>query len=110
MAEAPEVPFRYDAGDRVQTTTGRPGTVTGRFRNPIGTPKIVVTLDSWEGRATQYGVLYDQCCLDPESLLSRIIPDDDDQECEGHPCEDAADQFPHAGIGEVFYCDGSCRG
>ena len=32
----------------------------------------------------------------------------DDEGCPGHPCEDAAEQFPHAGIGDVFYCDGSC--
>lgn len=30
-------------------------------------------------------------------------------ECPGHPCEDAADLHPHAAIGEIFYCDGSCR-
>jgi hypothetical protein len=30
-------------------------------------------------------------------------------ECQGHPCTDAADFYPHAGIGEVFFCDGSCE-
>jgi hypothetical protein len=30
-------------------------------------------------------------------------------ECAGHPCEDAGDLFPHAGIGETFYCDGTCQ-
>lgn len=29
--------------------------------------------------------------------------------CQGHPCEDAADLYPNAGIGEVFYCDGECE-
>lgn len=43
-----------------------------------------------------------------ESLVSgrwvAVMP-----ECEGHPCEDDADRFPHAGIGEIFYCDGRCQ-
>lgn len=30
-------------------------------------------------------------------------------ECQGHPAEDHYDPDPHAGIGEVFYCDGSCE-
>lgn len=25
--------------------------------------------------------------------------------CYGHPCEDAADVFPHAGIGDTFFCE-----
>jgi hypothetical protein len=29
-------------------------------------------------------------------------------ECQGHPAEDHYNPDPHAGIGEVFYCDGSC--
>lgn len=27
--------------------------------------------------------------------------------CLGHPAEDGGD--PHASIGDIFYCDGSCR-
>lgn len=29
-------------------------------------------------------------------------------ECPGHLCIDAADMFPHSGIGDTFECDGSC--
>lgn len=32
-----------------------------------------------------------------------------ESECPGHPCEDDAERHPHAAIGEVFYCDGSCQ-
>lgn len=31
------------------------------------------------------------------------------QECSGHPCEDDPERFPNAGIGDLFYCDGSCQ-
>lgn len=34
---------------------------------------------------------------------------DDDEGCPGHPCIDAADMFPHSGIGDTFQCDGSCQ-
>lgn len=31
------------------------------------------------------------------------------EKCPGHPCEDAADLFPHAGIGDTHTCDGTCQ-
>lgn len=35
-------------------------------------------------------------------------PELEDYYCEGHPCEDGGD--PYAGIGDIFYCDGTCEG
>lgn len=47
--------------------------------------------------------------LEVEANYMATVTADEESECEGHPCEDAADQHPHAGIGEIFYCDGTCR-
>lgn len=33
----------------------------------------------------------------------------EDRECLGHPAEDCGPAGEHAAIGDVFYCDGSCR-
>jgi hypothetical protein len=30
-------------------------------------------------------------------------------DCPGHPAEDFPNPDPHAGIGEIRYCDGSCQ-
>lgn len=34
---------------------------------------------------------------------------DTETACEGHLCDENPGMFPHAAIGEVYYCDGACR-
>ena len=43
-------------------------------------------------------------------LAERGKLDERERECPGHLCDDDAERYPHAGIGDVYYCDGSCRG
>lgn len=31
------------------------------------------------------------------------------EDCPGHPCDDDPERYPHAAIGEIAFCDGSCQ-
>lgn len=49
--------------------------------------------------------------IDPQDVeLAEEEVRAEDRECLGHPAEDCGPAGEHASIGDVFYCDGSCRG
>jgi hypothetical protein len=46
--------------------------------------------------------------VDAPVKVSALDPEPEAPECPGHPCDDYPGEFPHAAIGDVAYCDGSC--